>query len=256
MKTVSIGDIHGSNKWKLLLFGTITPTLEEINNIVNQFDKIIFIGDYVDSFDVDNIIIIENLLEIINLKKNYPDKIILLWGNHDVFYYTLNYTRDNVSGIRPEITQELNQIFRSNYRLFQFAYQYKNYIWTHAGIHQGWWVHYVLPKITGKKESRFKQYLNGDENIADILNLMWEFQDDSLFMVSHHRVKYGFGGKRVGSPLWAAKIEICNKPLRDFNQIFGHTRQENIKIYNRYNNNLYLIDALNTDDKLLTLQIL
>jgi predicted phosphodiesterase len=254
MKNISIGDIHGSNKWKLLLFGTITPTLDEIDKTINQFDKIIFIGDYVDSFDKDNTAIIDNLLEIIDLKKKYKDKVVLLWGNHDVYYYTLNYKRDNVSGIRPEIVHELNQIFRSNYNLFQFAYQYKNYIWTHAGIHKGWWIHYVLPKISGKKNSRFQSHLEGGETIADILNLMWQFEDDALFMVSPRRIKNGWG-ERVGSPLWADKTEIYKKPLQ-INQVLGHTKQECIKTYTRYNNQIHFIDALNTDDKLLTLQIL
>ena len=34
MKIVSIGDIHGSNRWKLLLFGSINPTLEDIQKII------------------------------------------------------------------------------------------------------------------------------------------------------------------------------------------------------------------------------
>jgi len=255
MKFVSIGDVHGSERWKTLLFGE-TPTIKHISNVMSHYDKVIFVGDYVDSFD-KNAKIVDNLLEIIQLKKDYDDKVILLWGNHDVFYYTMNYGRDHVSGIRPELFHELNQIFSSNYKLFQFSYQYKNYIWTHTGIHRGWWEHYVMPKINGKKESRFHKYLTGDENISDILNLMFEFQEDELFMISHLRMKNGIGGKRVGGPLWAHDLEIYKKPLLGYHQIYGHTHKKCIKHYESKHHKYSItnVDCLEESEKLYKIEI-
>lgn len=258
MKIVSIGDIHGSNRWKLLLFGSINPTLEDIQKIMLTYNKVIFVGDYVDSYEKDEPIV-ENLKEIINFKKNYEDKVVLLWGNHDVYYYTMNYGRDNVSGTREEMLHDLNQLFSPNYRYFQFAYQYKNYIWTHAGIHRGWWEHYVRPKMKGNQESRFCQYLTGEENVADVLNMMWEFQDDSIFMCSHLRGKFGWG-KSVGSPLWAAKLEIYNKPLFGYHQIVGHNPVEEIKTFHSFGNepddtSVTFIDCLKRSNELFIIDI-
>jgi len=257
-KFVSVGDIHGSDRWKLLLFGTVTPTKDYIQKIMDLIDKVVFVGDYTDSFD-KHAPIVENLKEIIDFKKEYGDKVVLLWGNHDVYYYTMNYGRDNVTGSRDEMLHDLNQIFRSNYRYFQFSYQYENYIWTHAGIHRGWWEHYVMPKIKGNKESRFREYLNGSESISDILNIMWELQDDSVFMCSANRTKGGWG-KKVGGPLWAGKEEISKKPIFGFHQIVGHTGIPEIRTFKTFgykedDTSVTFIDTLPVDDELYTIDI-
>jgi len=258
MKIVSIGDVHGSNRWKLLLFGKVNPTPEDIQTVMHGYDKVIFIGDYVDSYETDEPIV-ENLKEIIDLKKKYEDRVILLWGNHDVYYYTMNYGRDNVTGSRDEMLHDLNQLFSPNFRYFQFSYQYKNYIWTHAGIHRGWWEHYVRPKMKGNKESRFRQYLTGDENISDVLNLMWELQDDSIFMCSAGRTKGGWGNK-VGGPLWAGREEISTKPLFGYHQIVGHSNLNEITTvksfgYHENDTSVTFIDCLRDFDELYTLNL-
>ena len=49
MKTVSIGDTHG------------VTVANIITEIIDEHDKFIFIGDYVDSFNVDNSTMKKNL---------------------------------------------------------------------------------------------------------------------------------------------------------------------------------------------------
>ena len=258
MKTVSIGDIHGSTRWKLLLFGTLTPTLEVIQSTMLKYDKVIFVADYTDSFEKDDPIV-ENLKEIIAFKKSYQDKVVLLWGNHDVFYYSMNYGRDNVTGSRDEMLHDLNQIFRPNYRLFQLTYQYKNYIWSHAGIHRGWWEHYVMPMVKGNKKSRFHEHLTGKENISEICNMMFEVEDPAIYMCSASRSKGGWGSK-VGGPLWAGKLEVINKPIFGYHQIVGHSRTDKIETYTSFgftenDTSVTYIDCLRSSDELLILEI-
>lgn len=70
MRIQTIGDIHGRTCWK--------------NLIDLSCDKIVFVGDYVDDYwPVTDEQIIENLLDIIQFKKDYADKVILLLGNHE-----------------------------------------------------------------------------------------------------------------------------------------------------------------------------
>jgi len=252
MRIASIGDIHGSDRWKFLLFGSLNPTKEVIQEVMQSFDKVIFVGDYTDSFEKDEPII-KNLEEIIQLKRDYEDIVVPLWGNHDVFYYTMDY-KNNVTGSRDEMLHDLNRIFRQNYRCFQFSYQYKNHIWTHAGVHRGWWEHYVRPKMKGNQESRFRQHLTGDENISDVLNLMWELQDESIFMCPAARTKGGWGNK-VGGPLWASKLEVSTKPLFGYHQIVGHTHTKNIITIKSFGNepddtSVTFIDCIRTSDEL------
>ncbi|MDB5142976.1 MAG: metallophosphoesterase [Mucilaginibacter sp.] len=56
MKHIIIGDIHGRDCWR------------EIN--VKNYDKVVFLSDYVDSFTLPDLTIYQNLKDIICLKKN------------------------------------------------------------------------------------------------------------------------------------------------------------------------------------------
>ncbi len=200
MKIVSIGDIHGLDVWKTfedipqLISGTFTP----------NYDYYVFVGDYVDSFDKTNIDILNNLNEIINFKKKYPQNVILLWGNHDIQYFT-SFGEHGCTGFRPEAYFDLHEIFRKNKDMFQLGFQIDNYLWTHAGVHMGWY----------KYDFPYKS-----QNVADDLNFAFLENNKSIFNVGFRR-----GGLyNVGGPLWADKSETSKKPLYEYHQIVGHTR--------------------------------
>ncbi len=207
MKILSIGDVHGFDTWKK--FGDIQHLIHNPKSNKYDFDYYIFVGDYVDSFTKTNEEIKKNLKDIIKFKKKHPNKVILLWGNHDIQYLT-SYREHGCSGYRPEAYFDLHEIFRKNRKLFQLAFQIDNYIWTHAGIHRGWY-EYEFP------------YKSKD--IADDLNLAFEENNKSIFNVGYLR-----GGRsNVGGPLWADKIETSKKPLKGYHQIVGHTRIKEMK---------------------------
>ena len=70
-------DIHGRTFW-------VEPCKNKDN-----YDKIIFLGDYLDPYLFENISeekAIENFKKIIHFKKKNTDKVILLLGNHDCPY--------------------------------------------------------------------------------------------------------------------------------------------------------------------------
>jgi len=157
-KTLTVGDIHGRICWK-----EIDP---------GNYDYIVFVGDYLDSFDVKNYDMFINLVDIIDFKKKYPDKVILLWGNHDLYYYFGGMRRHWCSGGRPEMIYDCGDLLRTNRRLFQAAFQIENYIWTHAGIHLGWYNKYIKNQIEPD-----------DFNLADTLNRLFEMNYDPLFNV-------------------------------------------------------------------------
>lgn len=82
MKIITIGSIHGRDSWK---------------EIVKQdFDKVIFIGDYFDSFDIPFKDQLQNFQAIIAFKKQNPDRVVLLIGEHD--YQYLRYSKDRHYG--------------------------------------------------------------------------------------------------------------------------------------------------------------
>ena len=113
------------------------------------------------------------------------------------------------SGFRGEAYWDLNILFNKHKNLFQAAYQYENYIWTHAGINKGWY------------EYRFPYK---SPHIADDLNKAFLENNSILYDVGHSRG----GFKDVGGIFWSDKIETWYKPLPNYHQIVGHTRIDEI----------------------------
>lgn len=226
MKIVTIGDLHGRTCWKE--FGDIEfllsadPETAGFGAFVPEYTYYVFIGDYVDSFVVQNMDIRNNLLELIRFKTLYPDNVILLWGNHDVEYWRkLPWLQENItiSGFRPEVHYDLYEIFNKNVRLFQLVFEIKNYIWTHAGIHFGWY-HYVFGKV-------IKEMGLENMTVAEQLNEAFLHRVPCIFDNDFHRG----GTKKVGGPLWCSKQLILKKPLKNTHQIVGHTPSDEIKTY-------------------------
>lgn len=89
IKTLIVGDVHGREFWK-----------EPVKTVLENSDaEIVFLGDYHDpyphEFDADWELdananteyldtSISNFKKIIELKKQHPDRITLLLGNHKV----------------------------------------------------------------------------------------------------------------------------------------------------------------------------
>lgn len=209
IKTITIGDLHGRNIWKKCADLKI---LMEFPNLKTDYDKYIFIGDYVDSFIHSDKQIEDNLQDIILLKKNYPNEIILLYGNHDL-QYRFSYQGHGCSGYRPQMYVKLHNIFQENRKLFQTAFQIKNYLWTHAGVHKGWY------------KDRFSKLIHDDKaTLAEQLNELLHRNADCLFDVGHLRGGY----RNVGGPYWIDK-RMMNKPLEGYHQITGHSKVEYIR---------------------------
>jgi hypothetical protein len=123
MKYLIIGDLHGKDCWK------------DVN--ANKYDKVIFLGDYVDHWTLADRLIYQNFKEIIDLKKQHPEVIELLLGNHDVQY--LHYPHYLCSGFRPSMQPYLTLLFNENRDLFQVAYQKGDHLISHAGVTNKWY---------------------------------------------------------------------------------------------------------------------
>lgn len=221
MKVNIIPDIHGSNKWKEL---TMTTS-----------DLCIFLGDYCDSFTESNEQIINNLLDIIQFKKDNIDKVVLLWGNHE-FQYLYPYDNEySCSGLRPEIQFILHDILRENKSLFVNAYDIntlvddvivKSFLFTHAGIQDHWFKNV----FKGNVKDSIAYQLNNPENRE---------QEKAL-----HDVGYIRGGnKTIGGIFWCDQNEL-KKPLRGYTQIVGHTPRKSVFVYKTLYSSVYFCDCL------------
>lgn len=201
IKVLVVADTHGDN---------VMWAFEDYN----KYDKIVFLGDYVDSFTLDDNIILNNLNEIIKLKKNNPNKFILLWGNHDVHY--LFKGKYKSSGYRDSMENNLYNIFNENIDLFQLSYQIKNYLFIHAGVHRGWYNLWIKDKNKNLE----------NETLSETLNRLFDEHYEPIF---HCGVWRG-GQHKVGGPLWLDKNEMGRKPIIGYHQIVGHNQLKKRKI--------------------------
>lgn len=231
MKIISIGDIHGKSVWN-----TIDP---------GEYDKIIFVGDYTDDYyPTTDEQIFENLINIINFKKANPDKVELLYGNHDCSYVY----GWSCSGFRSSMREKLFHLFHANKSLFKFAHQEKNYIWTHAGITRFWYDDYFKKIVT--------IYDLHENNIADQINTLSN-SNDGLETIRKVGIIRG-GAGYFGGPIWADQREFDEKTILDgYHQIVGHSKTGSgikKKIYNE-NTSITFIDCLDTKTEFYEIEI-
>lgn len=203
-KILIVGDVHGRTFWK------------KAKELINEVDKVVFLGDYLDPYSHEYILrkdALSNFHDILAFKKEYPDKVILLIGNHDYHYWPkykeyYGCRRDN------ERFDQISELFMSNLDDFQLSYRIENYLFTHAGV-----LNYWLKVLNEEKRVRCTVTFKFDHPIT-IDNLNELLGNDVLNMVSEER-----GGRDVyGSCIWADIHEhFYDPPIPDIYQIFGHT---------------------------------
>ncbi|MCX6273369.1 MAG: metallophosphoesterase [Bacteroidetes bacterium] len=198
MNIITIGDLHGSDAWK--------------EAALRNWDMLVFIGDYVDSYFLLDEPILRNLKEVVELKKLFPDQVILLWGNHDLAYFYGGHERHYSSGFWKVMLPEYYNIFTSNRKFFQAAFQRKNHLWTHAGVVGEWYDRYIRDKVE-----------TSDVDLADTLNRLFSEYYEPLY----HAGPIRGGMYDHGGIFWAHASEVLQDPLPGYHQIIGHTKTNN-----------------------------
>lgn len=261
MKVLTLGDVHGRDRWMFHTHGSPYEFNHWMTMIENgvpaddtefwkempyiQYDKIVFVGDYVDSFNATNVTILDNLNKILFFKKALPDKVVLLLGNHDIQYFIPN---EICSGYRAEMKPDLYQLFTDNKELFKIAHLEKDntgikYLWTHAGVTSGW----LKDTIRDTNNPRYRLYeitkdLDPDD-LENFINTIFELRVDNIFNVDAHS-----GGFSIwAGPLWVRPHILNDFPLEGVNQIVGHTPQKTVKDIICGNVTHYLVDCLFDD---------
>lgn len=189
MKILINPDIHGRVFWKY--------SIEH----KDEFDKIIFLGDYLDAYSPDLLVNEkDNFKEIIQFKKDNLDKVILLLGNHDCHY--INSKILHSSRYNPFKASIYHKLFNDNLDLFQLIYIYDKYLFSHAGVYQKWM---DLNKLT----------------LKDLLDCDLDKLSKSLNWIDYFRG----GFYDVGSCIWAdIRDSGTEKLLKGYYHIFGHTQ--------------------------------
>ena len=225
-------DCHGRNFWK-------KPCIEH----KDEFDKIVFLGDYLSCYPDEwgpgidyKRIAIERFKEIIEFKKENPDKVVLLFGNHDGSYFNTE-----ICECRTDFKnwREIHNLFTENIKLFDLAWETKvndtRYFFSHAGIRKEW-LRYII-----HGDFLFKW---DDKNVvppASIFNNVFHVAYDgdgneevkgklesALGVYSTYR---GWDGASFGSIVWADIREYLTREYDDVVFICGHTQLANEPVF-------------------------
>lgn len=122
MKQIILGDTHGRTIWK------------DILNTEGEVDRVIFIGDYFDTHEnTTGEQQLANFLDICQYKKNNPNKVILLIGNHDFHYWP--GIEEDYSGYQPHMRASFEYALSENKNLLQMCFVDEwNTVYSHAGF--------------------------------------------------------------------------------------------------------------------------
>ena len=208
-KIIIIGDVHHRREW------------EQVIEQEKTWDKIIFTGDYFDSFDIPYTEGIYNFNKILELKKKHPDNVILLLGNHDIQYlpgativfdYEAKYKHDIQNLLLPAIENKLIQI----------AHLEGKVLFSHAGISKTF-VERLSNKVVDIPYET-------DEEIVSMLNNVLLYKPLLFdFGVFKDRIWCdNYGNDKFQSCTWIRPDSLCSDTVSEALQVVGHTEHGSI----------------------------
>ena len=189
MRILVIGDIHGHTSWEKVV-------MEE------DYDKVIFLGDYFDNYkDTPGKEQVANFKGILAVKEAHPDKVELLYGNHDHSY--LN--NEHCSGYQWRNQHEYEKILKEtkDKGWLKPVYVLDDIIFSHAGVSSYWL----------KEVAR----LDKPEDIS------FETVPLDLFDFNTLTGFNPYGNTKSQSPIWIRPNALYGSPVEGYRQIVGHT---------------------------------
>lgn len=225
-KLLILPDIHGRDFWR-------KPCLE---GDIDSYEKVIFLGDYVDPYPFERIrnkAALDNFRDIIAFADEHPDRVVTLLGNHDLPYFSTAYrsmlSHHSRMATGP-IYDSISEVFASRADRFPLATVADGILFTHAGVNRGWLSDCEPSCLDEQGHCRF---IDADR-LAEHLNTYTanEAGMRKLLCVSYRRG----GSHECGSCVWADvhEMQAFHDSLADKNdsdlfsnlrQVFGHTQQ-------------------------------
>ena len=235
MKTLILGDIHGRSDWKLAIRQ-------------EQPDRVIFIGDYFDSFEISGVEQIDNFKEIIEYKESFNGtEVVLLIGNHDHHYFPeIGYT--GTSGYQAGVGHSITQVIDENRHHLQMAYGFGDYLFTHAGVSP-----VFMDQVFGKDDW-------SEESVVVDLNELFRYKPRAF----NFNGLESSGDSTTQTPIWIRPRALmqANKAhdkglKKDYIQIVGHTQMKKLDLTGsgKFNDGrYYFIDTMETSGEYLVIQ--
>ena len=191
-KILIVPDVHGRAFWHRAM------------ELVDQVDQIVFLGDYLDPYSHEGIsfdLALEEFNKILEFKKEYPELVTLLVGNHDMHYIIEDFM--DCSRRNTAMLDQLHKLYNSNLDLFNLIHIEDDWLFSHAGVYKGWMDKY--------------EFTLEDLNLKTFLDSHWPALED----LSMYRGGYNY----VGSCVWAdIRESLKNELFPGYKQVVGHTQ--------------------------------
>jgi predicted MPP superfamily phosphohydrolase len=217
MKTIIIGDIHGRDLWKRIV------------DVEADADRIVFLGDYFDSFDIPGVVQLQNFLDIIDFKKNSNKEVVLLFGNHD-YHYMPGFIGMGYSGYQTGLAYQFREAISANLEHLQMAHLFDNVLCSHAGISPEW-LEISFGKPKDESEHNWStDTLDDVRDVVELINEHFKFKP-SIFEFNGWDPH---GDNTYQTPIWIrpASLMASNKKNTSLKkhviQVVGHTQVKNI----------------------------
>jgi len=240
MKTIILGDTHGRSQWKLI-------------TQLEKPDRVIFIGDYFDSYDISGVEQIHNFKEIIEYKEKNICETILLIGNHDHHYFP-EIGNTGTSGYQQTLAPSISQVLDENRKHLQMAYQMDEFLFTHAGVSSKF-----MDNVLGKDGWKI-------ENIVNDLNDLFKYKPKTFeFGMAVDMKKMSWldpsGDNEDQSPIWIRPRSLMaankNTLRKQVIQVVGHTQMKQLDVEGSQKwtgGRYYFIDTLDTSGEYLIIE--
>lgn len=231
-RIICIGDLHGTQDWKLILH-------------TEKWDRAVLIGDYFDSFEFNAMEQLKNFDEICAYKRASKKPVIMLIGNHDYENYMPWGT--GCSGKQENAYVNICLALKDNMDLLQMAYFEENVLFSHAGVGESW-----LEKHTNGLTEGFNLTA---ENVANRVNDIWRWKPTSFAFDGRD----GYGDDMGQTPIWIRPKSLMKDSQQmkkeKIIQVAGHTKQRKIDIEGKSTGVKYFfIDTLGTSGEYLILE--
>jgi len=195
MKIAVVSDVHQSVFWKKII------------DQKDSFDKIIFLGDEFDHWENEWPHQINNANDIIDFKKGNPDKVDLCWSNHAISYFL----DERCSGYQSGHARDIKEFYRKHQDFYNPIYIYDGWIFSHAGVSAKWMKHCRINELGG-------------------INQMFREKPGLFRWVGPDN----YGNNPSEGPLWIRPEALIANHVPKYNQVAGHTENDEPKIVRKY----------------------
>ncbi|NJO64829.1 MAG: hypothetical protein HC836_43870 [Richelia sp. RM2_1_2] len=208
--------------------------MEKILEQNNTFDKFVFIGDYFDSYNkFTGPEQLKNFNEIVDFKLSQPDKVVLLFGNHD--YHYLKTTSENYSGYQAAYKIDFAETIHAalDKNALQMCFKHDTFLFSHAGVTKTW---------CGMHD-------------VDLNNVEQSINDLFYYNPNRFRFTVGenfdmYGDDVCQPPIWVRPRSLMRDKIDGYTQIVGHTT---VRAIVDAGIGVVMIDALGTSKEFISI---